>query len=121
MEAPDFELSSNNRTLQKHKATYTQIIAFGFLVIIVVGAGLLSLPISSKDNTWTSYFDSLFTATSATCVTGLVLFDTYTHWSVFGQLVILLMIQIGGLGFMSVITTVSIFMAGEFLFTRENY
>ena len=96
MEAPDFELSSNNRTLQKHKATYTQIIAFGFLVIIVVGAGLLSLPISSKDNTWTSYFDSLFTATSATCVTGLVLFDTYTHWSVFGQLVILLMIQIGG-------------------------
>ena len=110
MEAPDFELSSNNRTLQKHKATNTQIIAFGFLVIIVVGAGLLSLPISSKDNTWTSYFDSLFTATSATCVTGLVLFDTYTHWSVFGQLVILLMIQIGGLGFMSVITTVSIFM-----------
>ena len=56
MEAPDFELSSNNRTLQKHKATYTQIIAFGFLVIIVVGAGLLSLPISSKDNTWTVLF-----------------------------------------------------------------
>ena len=110
MEAPDYELSSNDRIIQKHKATYTQIIAFGFLVIIVVGAGLLSLPISSKDNTWTSYFDSLFTATSATCVTGLVLFDTYTHWSVFGQLVILLMIQIGGLGFMSVITTVSIFM-----------
>lgn len=121
MEAPDFELSSNNRTLQKHKATYTQIIAFGFLVIIVVGAGLLSLPISSKDNTWTSYFDSLFTATSATCVTGLVLFDTYTHWSVFGQLVILLMIQIGGWDLCPLLQRFLYLWAGEFLFTRENY
>lgn len=100
----------SENTVRKFKPTYTQVIAFGFLVIIFAGAALLSLPVSSKSHEWTPFFNSLFTATSATCVTGLVLYDTYSHWSIFGQIVILMMIQIGGIGFMSLITLVSIFM-----------
>ena len=79
-----------------------QIIVLMFLAIILFGGFLLSLPISSRTGTWTSYLSSVFTATSATCVTGLTLFDTYTHWSGFGQVVILLLIQVGGLGFMTI-------------------
>lgn len=79
----------------------TKILVFGYLSIILIGALLLMLPLASKENTFTPFVDSLFTAGSATCVTGLVLFDTYTHWSVFGQLVILALIQIGGLGFVT--------------------
>lgn len=72
-----------------------------------MGAGLLALPISARSGRPTSFFDCLFTATSATCVTGLIVVDTYTHWSVFGQLVILTMIQIGGLGLMTIIAMFS--------------
>lgn len=89
--------------------SYTQFIAFGFLLIIFAGTLLLCLPISSRSGEWTNPLNALFTATSATCVTGLVVYDTYTHWSLFGQTVILLLIQIGGLGFMAVITMFSIF------------
>lgn len=84
------------------KLSKMQIIALGFFLIIMTGSLLLCLPISSKEGTWTSFLDCLFTATSATCVTGLVVVDTFTHWTVFGQIVILIMIQIGGLGFMSI-------------------
>lgn len=76
----------------------------GFMIIILAGTLLLCLPISSKNLEFTSIFDCLFTATSATCVTGLIVFDTFTHWSVFGQIVIALLIQIGGLGFVTIIT-----------------
>ena len=79
-----------------------QIIALGFLTLILIGTFFLVLPISSKDGTWTHVLDALFTVTSAICVTGLVVVDTYTHWSVIGQIIILILIQIGGLGFMSV-------------------
>lgn len=79
-------------------------LVIGFLAIIVAGAVLLCLPISSKDRIFTPFFDCLFTATSATCVTGLVVYDTFTHWSLFGQAVIALLIQIGGLGFVTLIT-----------------
>ena len=85
----------------KYRFGYTRLIALSFLAVILVGAFLLSLPISSRTHEWTPFLDSLFTATSATCVTGLVVFDTYTHWSFFGQIVLLFMIQIGGLGFMT--------------------
>lgn len=78
-----------------------QIIALGFFLIILLGSLLLMLPISSKAGTWTGFLSCLFTATSATCVTGLVVVDTFSHWTIFGQVVILLLIQIGGLGFMS--------------------
>ena len=75
-----------------------RVIAGSFLGVILTGALLLSLPISAKNGSITNFFDALFTATSATCVTGLVVVDTYTHWSYFGQGVILALIQIGGLG-----------------------
>lgn len=71
---------------------------------------MLTLPFSSKSGEATPFFDALFTATSATCVTGLSVYDTYAHWSVFGQVVILLLIQTGGLGFMSIITMFSVFL-----------
>lgn len=92
------------------KLTYTQLIAAGFLGIIAVGSLLLCLPVSSKAGLWTPYINSLFTATSATCVTGLIIYDTFSHWSAFGQLVILLMIQIGGIGFMTIITLFSLIL-----------
>lgn len=92
------------------KITYTRVIALGFAGIILLGAFLLMLPVSSRSGEWTPFVNSLFTSTSATCVTGLVVYDTYSHWSVYGQLVIMMLIQIGGLGFMTVITQFSIFL-----------
>lgn len=88
----------------------TRALAMGFLVIIVIGACLLSLPAASRSGSWTHPLTTLFTATSATCVTGLILVDTYSYWSGFGQTVILLLIQIGGLGFMSMATMFSFLM-----------
>lgn len=79
----------------------TQIIAIVFAAIILLGAGLLTLPIASRSGESCGFHPALFTATSATCVTGLVLYDTWTQWSGFGQIVIISLIEIGGLGFMS--------------------
>ena len=79
----------------------TRIIALTFAAIILVGALLLTLPAASRDGVSCGFRPALFTATSATCVTGLVMYDTWTQWSGFGQIVILSMIEIGGLGFMS--------------------
>ena len=87
----------------------TQIIALMFAGIILLGAGLLSLPVASRSGVSCGLFPALFTATSATCVTGLVLFDTWSQWSGFGQTVLLLLIEVGGLGFMS-IAAIVIFM-----------
>ena len=78
-----------------------QMIAMGFFIIIVVGTMLLMLPCATKEGS-TGILDALFTATSATCVTGLVVADTFRHWTLFGQLVILALIQTGGLGFMTI-------------------
>lgn len=94
--------------IKKRKLSYTQLIALSFLGVIVVGALILCLPISSAERAWTNPLDALFTATSATCVTGLIVVDTYTHWSIFGQIIILLLIQIGGLGFMTIMTLFAI-------------
>ena len=85
----------------------TQIILLSFLITVLIGSLLLSRPISWADGNTVSYTDALFTATTATCVTGLVTLPTATTWSFFGQIVILLLIQIGGLG---VITIMSGFM-----------
>lgn len=84
-----------------------RIIILGFMSIIFVGALLLSIPLSSKSGEWTSFHDALFTSTSAICVTGLVVKDTASYWSLFGQIIILLLIQVGGLG----IVTVAAFIA----------
>jgi trk system potassium uptake protein TrkH len=85
----------------------TQAIVLGFATIILIGAVLLNLPIASKDGQSIGFLNALFTATSAVCVTGLVVVDTYTHWTVFGQIIILTLIQIGGLGFMTMATLLS--------------
>lgn len=83
------------------KLSSSQILVLGFFGIILTGALLLSLPISSVYGQWTNFLDCLFTSTSAVCVTGLILFDTGTYWTLFGKIVIITLIQIGGLGFMS--------------------
>lgn len=88
----------------------TQTIIIGFLALILVGAALLSLPVSAKNGGYTSFTDALFTSVSATCVTGLAVVDTFSHWSYFGQAIILILIQIGGLGFMTVAVMLSIIL-----------
>ncbi len=79
-----------------------QFIAIGFAIVILTGTLLLMLPIATAEGESTSLLDALFTATSATCVTGLVVHDTFLHWTWFGRTVIMLLIQIGGLGFISI-------------------
>ena len=100
-------LKSNTKRLDPART-----LVVGFAIIIAVGTLLLFLPISSRDRTFTPLFDCLYTATSATCVTGLVVYDTYSHWSLFGQAVIALLIQVGGLGFVTIITFFNV-MAGK--------
>ena len=90
--------------LKKLFAFPARIIAASFAAVILVGTLLLMLPLSSREGTVTPFLDCLFTATSATCVTGLIIYDTYTHWSPFGQCVILMLIQIGGLGLVTFTT-----------------
>lgn len=87
-----------------------QTIALGFLMIIAVGTVLLMLPIATKSGECSGFLNAFFTATSSTCVTGLVVVDTYSGWSLFGQAVILLLIQIGGLGFITIGVCFSIFL-----------
>ena len=86
----------------KRKLTSFQIIILGFFGVILLGALLLMLPVSIRHSGGTPFLDALFTSTSAVCVTGLVLHDTATYWSLFGQLVIMLLIQIGGMGVITV-------------------
>lgn len=95
------------------------VIALGFLIIILTGAVLLTLPVSARSGESTDFLDALFTATSATCVTGLVTVGTATHWSGFGQVVILLLIQIGGLGFMS-LASIASFLTRRTITLRER-
>lgn len=90
--------------LEKLKFTKTQMIALGFLCPILVGALLLMLPISSADGTVTPFIDSLFMSATSVCVTGLVTVPVYLHWSLFGKVVILILIQLGGLGVVAIMT-----------------
>lgn len=90
-----------NKVEIKQRMTHTQVIAIGYLLAILIGTLALMLPFATTEGESTSFFEALFTATSATCVTGLVVVDTATHWTVAGKLMILAMIQIGGLGFMT--------------------
>ncbi len=88
---------------QKKELAPILAIVFSFLAVIFIGTFLLTLPISSKSRNWTDVIDALFTATSAACVTGLSPFNTGLYWSLFGKCVIIVLIQIGGLGAMSII------------------
>lgn len=96
----------------QNKLSSFQIIILGFAGVIVLGALLLMLPIATQNGVITPFSKTLFTATSAVCVTGLVVFDTASYWSGFGQLIILIMIQIGGLGVISVASFLSM-LAGR--------
>jgi trk system potassium uptake protein TrkH len=95
------------------------VFVYGFVVLIAVGTFLLSLPLASAAGNWTALLDALFTATSAVCLTGLVIVDTGTYWSGFGQLVILALIQIGGFGFMTS-STMLLLLIGRRVSLRER-
>lgn len=94
----------------KFSLSTTQIIMLSFLAVILVGSLLLSLPISSANGEAVAYLDALFTATTATCVTGLVTLPTVTTWSAFGQIIILILIQVGGLGVITIMSAVMILL-----------
>lgn len=107
--------------IKKLKLSSFQIILFGFVAVILIGAFLLMLPISSKSGEGTAFIDSLFTSTSAVCVTGLIVFDTATHWTIFGQIIILLLIQIGGMGVVMVAASFALLSGKKIgLFGRDT-
>ena len=97
----------SNSNKRHFRLSGAQTILLGFIILILAGAFLLMLPFSSRSGEWTSVTDALFTATSASCVTGLVLYDTWSHWTWFGQLVIISLIQIGGMGVVTMTTVLS--------------
>ena len=117
-----------NEPLQQHhtpprpprQATPAQIIILGFLGIILAGALLLMLPVSSQAGVFTPFPNALFTATSATCVTGLVVHDTATYWSPFGHLVLLVLIQTGGMGVVTVAVAV-VMCSGRRIGLRQRW
>lgn len=100
--------------MKKIRLTTTQIILSSFLFVIFLGSILLSLPISSANGHAVPYIDALFTATTSTCVTGLVTVPTYSSWSLFGQVVILLLIQIGGLGVITIMSGLMLLLNRKF-------
>lgn len=103
----------------KIKLTPTQVLALGFATIILIGTLLLMLPVATKSGERTDFLTALFTATSATCVTGLVVVDTKTYWSVFGQIVIMLLIQVGGLGIMTMSTLFALILGRKITFKER--
>ena len=96
------------------------VLVSGFAIVIAVGAVLLALPISSAAGIWTSPLDALFTSTSAVCVTGLALVDTGSYWSPFGQLVVLVLMQLGGFGFMTGSTLLLLLLVGRRTALRDR-
>jgi len=103
-------------TVKRKKFSFstTQIILLSFLITIFIGSALLSLPVSSADGQAVPYLDALFTATTSTCVTGLVTVPTVSTWSTFGHVVILILIQIGGLGVITVMSGVMMMLSKKF-------
>ena len=105
---------------RKNHMAPARIILIGFALLILAGALLLTLPISTRDGQGAAFFDALFTATSATCVTGLVVQDTALYWSGFGQAVILMLIQIGGMGVVTAAAAISM-LAGRRIGLKERW
>lgn len=105
---------------KRNRISSFQIIVFGFAALILAGSLILMLPVSSKSGEFTPFKDTVFTATSAACVTGLVVKDTATYWSYFGQAVILILIQIGGLGVITVAASFAL-IAGRKISLLERY
>ncbi|MGN0497587.1 MAG: TrkH family potassium uptake protein [Acutalibacteraceae bacterium] len=98
---------ANSLHRKRHLSSF-QIIIFGFAAVILIGTFLLMLPLSAKSGQVTPFNEALFTSTSAVCVTGLIVHDTATYWSVFGQAVILILIQIGGLGVVTLAASIAL-------------
>lgn len=96
--------------MKTFKINSTQVIIGSFLIALMIGTFLLSLPVSSRKGVSTDFLTCIFTATSSLCVTGLAVVDTYSHWSFFGQLIILILIQLGGLGVIVVISIIATFL-----------
>ncbi|MEA4891245.1 MAG: potassium transporter TrkG [Peptococcaceae bacterium] len=122
MERKDKGKKSRQGTLSRKlgRLTPAKVIIGGFFLQILIGSLLLSLPFATRSGRSASYADALFTATSATCVTGLVVQDTYSYWSGFGQAVILMLIQIGGMGVVTM--AVAVFaLAGKRIGFRQRY
>ncbi|MEW9122049.1 MAG: TrkH family potassium uptake protein [Thermotaleaceae bacterium] len=107
------------RKIERMKLNPAQIMVLGFASVILIGSILLNLPIASRNGESVGFVNAFFTATSAVCVTGLVVVDTGTYWTVFGQTVILLLIQIGGLGFMTMATLI-FFIFGKRITLRDR-
>lgn len=99
---------ARDRLIRSRRLNSTRLVVLSFLVMILLGACLLTLPMASRSGESVGFFTALFTATSTNCVTGLVVTDTYLTWSPFGQVVLLVLIQLGGLGFMTVISVISL-------------
>ncbi len=97
-----------------------QIIILGFLSVILLGTVLLMLPIATVDRTWTGFVEAMFTSVSATCVTGLVVYNTAEYWSVFGQVVILCLIQIGGMGVVTIAISIARFSGKKIGLVQRN-
>ncbi|WP_352417926.1 TrkH family potassium uptake protein [Proteiniborus sp.] len=107
------------RKLKEKKLNPAQILVLGFAGLIIIGGILLNLPIASVDGESIGFIDSLFTAASAVCVTGLVVVNTATYWTLFGKIVILMLIQMGGLGFMTMATLVAL-LIGKRITLRQR-
>ena len=105
--------------LRKIKLSSVSLIPLSFLAAILIGTLLLILPVSSADGIRTPFTDALFTATTSVCVTGLVTVDTYSHWSLFGHIVILILIQVGGLGVITVVLTLMHLMRKRFSLSEK--
>ncbi|MBE5939193.1 MAG: potassium transporter KtrB [Lachnospiraceae bacterium] len=103
------KISHKNRK-QKNRKTTTQLIAIGFLIAIIIGTVILMLPVSSATGKWTNPVDAMFTATTSVCVTGLTVYDTFSYWSTFGHIVMLCLIQCGGLGIVAFTTILTVIL-----------
>ena len=106
-------------SILKRQATPPQALALGFAVVILIGAFLLTLPVSTTSKKGTPFIDALYTSTSAVCVTGLIVLDTPEFFSAVGQVIILLLIQIGGLGYMTMASMIAL-TVGRRISLRER-
>lgn len=104
---------------RRHLSSF-QIIFLGFSFVILVGALLLTTPAASADHHWTPFIDAVFTATSSVCVTGLIVHDTATYWSLFGQIVIIVLIQIGGLGVVTFAVSIAMLSGRKIGLSQRN-
>ena len=106
----------------KHKQGFRaeQIIPVSFLLVILAGSLLLMLPFATVDGERTSFLTALFTSTTSVCVTGLVVVDTFAHWTLFGKIIILILIQLGGLGTVSVLSMIMLMLSRKFSLKERN-